>query len=116
MLELRSPGHAPAPGARRADSRVPSGRVQLDELWVSTEVSGVAGGVRNGLSYVMFDNVAFHRTDTKGLRADQGDTGKVQVLLFDVKDRDLIGYMRPNLNIRQYCCTEDLAKEAQGTK
>ena len=73
----------------------------------------MAGGVRNGLSYVMFDNVAFHRTDTKGLRADQGDTGKVQVLLFDVKDRDLIGYMRPNLNIRQYCCTEDLVDKTR---
>jgi hypothetical protein len=59
-----------------------------------------------------FDQVRFTRSaDEAGTKdVNAPDTGLVQALLFDVKDRNQIGYVTPGRG-RHFCCSPELVSK-----
>ena len=74
----------------------------------------VAKGVANGKSYIRFSNVAFARPRSVANEygPNDGDTGLVQAVVFEVQDRDRIGYS-PDGYSRRYCCDKDLVAKTR---
>ena len=73
----------------------------------------VAPGVANGQSEVRLDKLEFHRPwDVANEYApDEGWTGLIQAVLFEVNDRDKIGYSSPDG--RRYCCVKELVSKTK---
>ncbi|GJP36064.1 hypothetical protein CLOM_g20597 [Closterium sp. NIES-68] len=70
----------------------------------------VAKGVSNGKAYIRFDHLEFHRPEEEAQRAPRtGKTGLIEALLFDVEDRDRIGYATSE-KTRSFCCTPELVQ------
>ncbi|CAI5937712.1 unnamed protein product [Closterium sp. NIES-64] len=70
----------------------------------------VAKGVSNGKAYIRFDHLEFHRPAEEAQRSPQvGKTGRIEALLFDVEDRDRIGYAT-SAKTRSFCCTPELVQ------
>lgn len=68
----------------------------------------VAPGVANGQSEVRLDRLEFHRPPNVANQygSDEGWTGLIQAVIFEVNDRDKIGYSSPQ-GFR-YCCVKEL--------
>ena len=80
-------------------------------------------GLANGKSYIRFNKVAFRRSvedvseeeeevdENKNNANNDNDeySGVVQAVVFEVNDRDLVGYVTEDGG-RRYCCDEALAK------
>ncbi|CAI5962084.1 unnamed protein product [Closterium sp. NIES-64] len=67
-------------------------------------------GVANGKAYIRFDNLKFHRPLSEAqVSPIAGQTGRIEALLFEVKDRDRIGYASAS-NIRAFCCSPELVQ------
>lgn len=66
--------------------------------------------VSDGRSFIRLAKVEFHRNPkVAGKYRDlDGDTGLVEVLVFEVGERDLIGHVMDD-GSRRFCCTADLA-------
>ncbi|CAI5998465.1 unnamed protein product [Closterium sp. NIES-65] len=57
-----------------------------------------------------FDNLKFHRPLSEAqVSPIAGQTGRIEALLFEVKDRDRIGYASAS-NIRAFCCSPELVQ------
>ncbi|CAI7739275.1 unnamed protein product [Closterium sp. NIES-53] len=70
----------------------------------------VAKGVSNGKAYIRFDHLEFHRLAEEAQRSPQvGKTGRIEAILFDVEDRDRIGYAT-SAKTRSFCCTPELVQ------
>lgn len=70
----------------------------------------VPKGVANGKSYIRFDDLKFHRPLSEARVAPiAGQTGLIEALLFEVKDRDRIGYASAD-NMREFCCSSELVQ------
>ena len=83
---------------------------QSSPEWVHKYLSGAMGGVHNGMSFILLEDVAFRREALPGAGSEEtanGTTGISQVLIFALEDRELIGYESDGA--RHYCCTEALA-------
>jgi hypothetical protein len=67
----------------------------------------VAPGLANGQAEIKFTKLEFHRPASVAnqFAADEGFTGLVQAVVFEVNDRELIGYGTPQG--RRYCCTKE---------
>jgi len=79
-------------------------------------------GLANGKSYIRFNKVAFRRSledvseqeeedenTTNNNENNNNYSGVVQAVVFEVNDRDLVGYVTEDGG-RRYCCDEALAK------
>lgn len=80
-------------------------------MHASTSTDANAGGVVNGRSYIRFDSIKFKRQALPASEhvEDSSSQGLIQVIIFDVSDRDKVG--RPDA----ICCTSELAK-SEGCK
>ncbi|KAL3156990.1 hypothetical protein ABBQ38_001244 [Trebouxia sp. C0009 RCD-2024] len=73
----------------------------------------VAPGVSNGQSEIRIDKLEFHRPRNVASQygSDEGWTGLVQAVVFEVNDRDKIGYSSPAGY--RYCCTKELVPKTK---
>ena len=70
-------------------------------------------GVANGQSEIKLDRLEFHRPDSVANQygPDEGWTGLIQAVLFEVNDRDKIGY--PTAQGYRYCCVKELVPKTK---
>mmetsp|Transcript_1135 Transcript_1135/g.2014 ORF Transcript_1135/g.2014 Transcript_1135/m.2014 type:complete len:521 (-) Transcript_1135:1470-3032(-) len=75
----------------------------------------VAKGINNGKSYIRFSKVQFFRPPSIAAEygSTDGDTGLVQAVVFEVHDRDRIGYTTADGMTRRYCCTKELVAKTR---
>lgn len=75
----------------------------------------VAKGINNGKSYIRFSKVQFYRPEAVAAEyaSTDGDTGLVQAVVFEVHDRDRIGYTTADGMTRRYCCTKELVAKTR---
>lgn len=68
----------------------------------------IAPGVSNGQSEIKFTKLEFARPYAIASQYDPNEryTGLIQAVLFEVNDRNLIGY--PTSSGYRYCCTKEL--------
>lgn len=73
----------------------------------------VAPGVANGQSDIKFTKLEFGRPldVAQQFEPDEGYTGLIQMVIFEVNDRRLIGY--PTKDGHRYCCTKDLVSKTK---
>lgn len=73
----------------------------------------VAPGVANGQSDIKFTKLEFGRPldIAQQFEPDEGYTGLIQMVIFEVNDRGLIGY--PTKDGHRYCCTKDLVSKTK---
>lgn len=73
----------------------------------------IAPGVANGQSEIKFTQLEFARPASiaASFEPDEGYTGLIQAVIFEVGDRNLIGYPTP-LGYR-YCCTKDIVPKTK---
>ena len=73
----------------------------------------VAPGVSNGQSEIRIDKLEFHRPRNVASQygPDEGWTGLIQAVIFEVNDRDKIGYSSPDGY--RYCCTKELVPKTK---
>lgn len=73
----------------------------------------VAPGVSNGQSEIRIDKLEFHRPRNVASQygPDEGWTGLIQAVIFEVNDRDKIGYSAPDGY--RYCCTKELVPKTK---
>jgi hypothetical protein len=73
----------------------------------------IAPGVANGQSEITFNKLQFHRPASVASQytPDEGFTGLVQAVIFEVKDRDKIGFPTPQGY--RYCCDKEIAKKTK---
>jgi len=67
---------------------------QSSPEWVHKYLSGAMGGVHNGMSFILLEDVAFRREALPGAGSEEtanGTTGISQVLIFALEDRELMG-------------------------
>ena len=71
----------------------------------------VAPGINNGQSEVDLHKLEFHRSASaaQAFEPDEQYTGLIQAVLFEVNDRDKIGYPTPQGY--RYCCTKELVSK-----
>eukprot|EP00891_Asterochloris_glomerata_P000521 jgi/Astpho2/521/Aster-03556 len=71
----------------------------------------VAPGINNGQSEVNLHKLEFHRSASaaQAFEPDEHYTGLIQAVLFEVNDRDKIGYPTPQGY--RYCCTKELVSK-----
>ena len=71
----------------------------------------VAPGINNGQSEVDLHKLEFHRSASaaQAFEPDEQYTGLIQAVLFEVNDRDKIGYPTPQGY--HYCCTKELVSK-----
>ena len=86
---------------------------ESSQEWVHKYLSGAMGGVHNGLSFILLEDVVFRRETPPEEEAGavNGTGGTVQVLIFALEDQELIGYEAEGE--RHYCCTEALAADGR---
>lgn len=67
-----------------------------------------APGLSNGQSEIRFTKLEFARPDNVASQYDARElyTGLIQAVIFEVNDRNLIGY--PTADRYRYCCTKEL--------
>ncbi|MCO5562202.1 hypothetical protein L7F22_015828 [Adiantum nelumboides] len=80
-------------------------------MHASTSTDVNAGGIADGRSYIRFDTIKFRRPVLPAQEQveDGSSRGVIQVIIFDVSDRDNVG------KSDTICCTSDLAK-SEGCK
>ncbi|KAK9909695.1 hypothetical protein WJX75_006282 [Coccomyxa subellipsoidea] len=73
----------------------------------------IAPGVSNGQSEIKFTKLEFARPEPVAAQfdPDEGFTGLIQAVIFEVNDRDLIGYPTPTGY--RYCCTKELVPKTK---
>ena len=73
----------------------------------------IAPGVSNGQSEIKFTKLEFARPASIAAQfdPDEGFTGLIQAVLFEVNDRNLIGY--PSATGYRYCCTKELVPKTK---
>lgn len=73
----------------------------------------IAPGVANGQSEIKFTKLEFARPASVAsqFEPDEGFTGLIQAVLFEVNDRELIGYPAPSGY--RYCCTKELVSKTK---
>ena len=73
----------------------------------------IAPGVSNGQSEIKFTKLEFARPASIAAQFDpeEGYTGLIQAVLFEVNDRALIGY--PTSTGYRYCCTKELVSKTK---
>lgn len=73
----------------------------------------IAPGVDNGQSEIKLTKLEFARPPAVADQydADEGFTGLVQAVIFEVGDRDLIGHPTPSGY--RYCCTKELVSKTK---
>ena len=73
----------------------------------------IAPGVSNGQSEIKFTKLEFARPASIAAQFDpeEGATGLIQAVLFEVNDRNLIGY--PTSTGYRYCCTKELVPKTK---
>eukprot|EP00897_Mesotaenium_endlicherianum_P005253 jgi/Mesen1/4756/ME000242S03931 len=71
----------------------------------------VGKGVANGKSYIKFKQLKFQRPEEEASRHGYSSTqtGLVQALMFEVGDRDRVGYITPS-GLRYFCCSQELVQ------
>lgn len=81
------------------------------ERWA--DFGQVTPGIANGQSEIMLDRLEFHRPDSVANQygPDEGWTGLIQAVLFEVNDRDKIGY--PSPQGYRYCCVKELVPKTK---
>lgn len=84
---------------------------QAQKNWA--DFGQVAHGVSNGQSEIRIDKLEFHRPRNVASQYgfDEGWTGLVQAVIFEVNDRDKIGYSSPDGY--RYCCTKELVPKTK---
>lgn len=73
----------------------------------------VAPGVANGQSEVRLDRLEFHRPSNVANQygPEEGWTGLIQAVIFEVNDREKIGYSSPQGY--RYCCVKELVPKTK---
>jgi hypothetical protein len=73
----------------------------------------IAPGVANGQSEIKFTKLEFARPAdiAAQFEPDEGFTGLVQAVIFEVNDRGLIGY--PTKTGHRYCCAKDMVSKTK---
>jgi hypothetical protein len=73
----------------------------------------MAPGVANGQSEIKFTKLEFARPAdiAAQFEPDEGFTGLVQAVIFEVTDRGLIGY--PTKTGHRYCCAKDMVSKTK---
>lgn len=89
----------------------PADSEQARKNWA--DFGQVAPGVSNGQSEVRIDKLEFHRPRSVASQygPDEGWTGLIQAVIFEVNDRDKIGYSAPDGY--RYCCTKELVPKTK---
>ena len=89
----------------------PADSKQARKNWA--DFGQVAPGVSNGQSEVRIDKLEFHRPRSVASQygPDEGWTGLIQAVIFEVNDRDKIGYSAPDGY--RYCCTKELVPKTK---
>lgn len=84
---------------------------QALEKWA--DFGQVTPGVANGQSEIKLERLEFHRPDSVANQygPDEGWTGLIQAVLFEVNDRDKIGY--PTAQGYRYCCVKELVPKTK---
>eukprot|EP00271_Cylindrocystis_brebissonii_P009131 TRINITY_DN23798_c0_g1_i1.p1 TRINITY_DN23798_c0_g1~~TRINITY_DN23798_c0_g1_i1.p1 ORF type:complete len:527 (-),score=95.10 TRINITY_DN23798_c0_g1_i1:937-2517(-) len=79
--------------------------------------STIAKGIATGKSYVRFTNLKFSRSESEAAEHSPtaGPTGLVQALMFDVGDRNRVGYTAPT-QARYFCCSQELVRKTGCTQ
>lgn len=71
----------------------------------------VARGIANGKSYIRFDHLQLFRPESEAADAPAaGQTGLVEALLFEVGDRNRVGYTSVS-GTRSFCCSPELVRK-----
>ena len=73
----------------------------------------IAPGISNGESEIRFTKLEFQRPQAvaSAFARDEGFTGLIQAVVFEVNDRDLIGY--PSAQGMRFCCTKELVSKTK---
>ncbi|KAK9820340.1 hypothetical protein WJX72_009196 [[Myrmecia] bisecta] len=73
----------------------------------------IAPGVSNGQSEIKFTKLEFARPESVASQyePDEGFTGLIQAVIFEVNDRDRIGFPTPQGY--RYCCTKELVSKTK---
>ncbi len=73
----------------------------------------IAPGVANGQSEIKFTKLEFARPESLAnqFEPDEGFTGLIQAVIFEVNDRNRIGY--PTSQGYRYCCTKELVPKTK---
>ncbi|KAK9785184.1 hypothetical protein WJX73_002774 [Symbiochloris irregularis] len=73
----------------------------------------IAPGISNGQSEIKFTQLEFARSQAiaSQFEPDEGYTGLIQAVIFEVQDRNLIGYPTPYGY--RYCCTKDIVPKTK---
>lgn len=86
--------------------------------------TGIPKGIANGKSYIRFEKELGRPQSLLGLRFERPVeaaakhppgplvTGLVQAVVFEVGDRDRLGYYVRSKDMRKFCCSPDIAEEA----
>lgn len=84
---------------------------QALEKWA--DFGQVTPGIANGQSEIKLDRLEFHRPDSVANQygPDEGWTGLIQAVLFEVNDRDKIGH--PTAQGYRYCCVKELVPKTK---